>query len=85
MLMTNPISRRTQTHKVRRTISEILEKIDAIEYSEGLYQHKGNHAELARAREDFQTLRRHVDQLGDTIAKLDEPEKADDRIVEAAE
>jgi len=83
--MTLIASRRTRSHKVRRTISEILEQIDAIEYSVGLYQHKGNHAELARARQEFQTLRRHVDRLGNTIAKLDEPEKADDRIVEAAE
>jgi len=83
--MTQMTSRRTQAHKVRRTISEILEKIDAIEYSVGLYKHKGNHAELARAREEFHALRRHVDQLGDIIAQLDEPATAHDRAVEAAE
>jgi hypothetical protein len=33
--MAHMTSRRTQTHKVRRTISEILEQLDAIEYSVG--------------------------------------------------
>jgi hypothetical protein len=82
--MTDNTPRRTPTHKVRRTISEILERIDAIEYSVGLYQHKGTHADLERARQNFLTLRRHVDRLGDTIATLDEPETADDRVVEPA-
>jgi hypothetical protein len=58
LAMTDNKPRRTPTHKVRRTISEILERIDAIEYSVGVYQHKGNHAELERARENFLTLRR---------------------------
>ena len=83
--MTDNKPRRTPTHKVRRTISEILERIDAIEYSVGVYQRKGNHAELERARENFLTLRRYVDRLGDKIATLDAPETADDRIVEPAE
>ena len=82
--MTDNKPRRTPTHEVRRAISEILERIDAIEYSVGVYQHKGNHAELERARENFLTLRRYVDRLGDAIATLDEPETADDRVVEPA-
>ena len=84
VLMTDDTPRRTPSHKVRRTISEILERIDAIEYSVGLYEHKSNHADLGRARENFLTLRRHVDRLGDTIATLDEPATADDRVVEPA-
>jgi hypothetical protein len=84
-LMTDNKPRRTPTHEVRRAISEILERIDAIEYSVGVYQHKGNLAELERARGNFLTLRRHVDRLGDTIATLDELEAADDRVVEPAE
>jgi hypothetical protein len=83
--MTDNKPRRTPTHVVRRTISEILERIDAIEYSVGVYQHKGNLAELERARENFLTLRRYVDRLGDTIATLDERETADDRVGESAE
>jgi hypothetical protein len=82
--MTDNKPRRTPTHEVRRTISEILERIDAIEYSVGLYQHKGNHVDLEHARENFLTLRRQVDRLGDTIATLDEAETADDRVVEPA-
>jgi hypothetical protein len=38
-------------------------RIDPIEYSVGLYQHKGNYAEFERARENFRTMRRHVDRL----------------------
>jgi hypothetical protein len=72
-------------HKLRRTISEILEHIDAIEYAVGLYQHKGNHTEVERAREDFQKLRREIDRLGGVIAGLEEPETGADRVMEAAE
>jgi hypothetical protein len=40
--------------------------------------------DLEHARENFLTLRRQVDRLGDTIATLDEPATADDRVVEPA-
>jgi hypothetical protein len=77
--------RRTPAHKVRHTISEVLEQVDAIEYALGLYQHKGSNAELARARENFRVLLGHVDHLGEIIANLDQPETDDHCLVEAAE
>ncbi len=53
--MTHMAIRRSPAYKLRRTVSEILELIDAAEHSAAMFLRKGKHAELARAREDFAT------------------------------
>ena len=64
-------TRRTDEHNLRQAISEILEEIYAIEYSMGLFYRKGNERELARAQEDFETMRAAVDRLVDLDLLLD--------------
>src|SRR4029450_9880364 len=51
------MTRRTSEHNFRQAISEILEQVYAIEYAMGLYYRKGGERDLARAQEDFETLR----------------------------
>jgi hypothetical protein len=63
--------RRTDEHNLRQAISEILEQTYAIEYSMGLFYRKGTTRELARAREDLETMRAAVDRLVAIIAEAD--------------
>ena len=83
MNMPASVARRTPAATLRRTISEIIEHIDAVEHAMAMFFSKGNHAELDRAREKYAVLHRHVDELRDLI---DNAEAATaDRVVEAAE
>ena len=77
--------RRTDEHKLRQVVSEILEQIYAIEYAMGLYYRKGTERELARANEDFEIMRGAVDRLGTLIADADQPsEEPSSKVVEPA-
>jgi hypothetical protein len=78
-------TRRTDEHNLRQTISEILEEIYAIEYSMGLFYRKGNERELARAQEDFETMRAAVDRLGTIVAGANQHDAENGKVVEAAE
>jgi hypothetical protein len=78
-------TRRTDEHNLRQTISEILEEIYAIEYSMGLFYRKGNERELARAQEDFETMRAAVDRLGTIVEGANQHDAENAKVVEAAE
>ena len=83
--MTQATQRRTDEHNLRQAISEILEQTYAIEYAMGLFYRKGNERELARAQEDFDTMRAAVDRLGTIVAGADRREDALAKVVEPAE
>jgi hypothetical protein len=78
-------TRRTDEHNLRQAISEILEEIYAIEYSMGLFYRKGNERELARAQEDFETMRAAVDRLDAIVAGANKHDDENAKVVEAAE
>jgi hypothetical protein len=62
------MARRTNEHNLRQATSEILEQIYAIEYAMGLFYRNGSERELARAQDDFETMRAAVDRLGHLVA-----------------
>jgi hypothetical protein len=68
--MTEATPRRTDEHKLRQAISDILEQTYAIEYAMGVFYRKGTEQELARANEDFEIMRGAVDRLGTLIADM---------------
>ena len=77
--------RRTDEHKLRQVVSEILEQIYAIEYEMGLFYRKGTERELARANEDFDLMRGAVDRLGTLIAHAGQPsQEASSKVAEPA-
>ena len=76
--------RRTDAFKLRQTVSQLHEEIDAVEHAMALFLRKHDHEDLARAREDFQALRKHMDQLGELLVRVAETESAE-RVTEAAE
>jgi hypothetical protein len=76
--------RRTDAFKLRLTVSQLLEEIDAVEHAMALFLRTHDREDLARAREDFQALRKHMDQLGDLLVSAAETEPAE-RVTEAAE
>jgi hypothetical protein len=65
--------RRTDEHILRQAISEILEQTYGIEYAMGQFYRKGTERELARAREDFESMSAAVDRLGEIIAAAGQP------------
>jgi hypothetical protein len=73
MIVMTTTLRRTDEHNLRQVISEILEQTYAIEYSMGQFYRKGTERELARAREDLETMRAAVDRLGEIIAAARQP------------
>jgi len=77
--------RRTDEHRLRQAISEILEQTYAIEYAMGLFYRKGTERELGRAAEDFEIMRGAVDRLGILIADGAQPnEDASPKLAEPA-
>ena len=76
--------RRTDEHKLRQAISDILEQTYAIEYAMGLFYRKGTERELARANEDLEILRGAVDRLGNMIADGGQPNEASSKVAEPA-
>src|SRR5262245_32149583 len=67
--MLAPTPRRTDTAKLRRTISQLLDLIYVVEQGMDGFQRKGDRAELERAAEGFNEMLGHVDGLGDMIAE----------------
>ena len=67
--MLAPTPRRTDAAKLRQTISQLLDHLDAVEYSMDIFHRKDDRAELERAAENFNDMLGHVDRLGDTIAE----------------
>ena len=61
--------RRTDADKLRRTISELLDHVFAVEHSMEIFHRKADAAELERAAEHFNEMLGHVDHLGELIAK----------------
>ena len=61
--------RRTDAARVRRTISEMLQEISAIEYSLELFERKRDRIELARAADNVRALRKRLDRLEEMIAE----------------
>ena len=61
--------RRTDADKMRRTISELLDQLYAVEHSMEIFNRKADGAELERAAEHFNDMLGHVDQLGEMIAQ----------------
>jgi hypothetical protein len=83
--MTEATPRRTDEHKLRQAISDILEQTYAIEYAMGVFYRKGTEQELARANEDFEIMRGAVDRLGTLIADARQPdEEASSKVAEPA-
>ena len=83
--MTEASPRRTDEHKLRQAISDILEQTYAIEYAMGVFYRKGTEQELARANEDFGIMRGAVDRLGTLIADAGQPDKeASSKVAEPA-
>ena len=67
--MLAPMPRRTDTAKLRRTISQLLDLLYVVEQGMDVYQRKGDRAELERAAEGFKEMLGHVDDLSDMIAE----------------
>jgi len=67
--MLAPTPRRTDTAKLRRTISQLLDLLYVVEQGMDVFQRKGERAELERAAEGFNEMLGHVDDLGDMIAE----------------
>jgi hypothetical protein len=61
--------RRTDADKMRRTISELLDQLYAVEHSMEIFNRKADSAELQRAAQHFNDMLGHVDQLGEMIAE----------------
>ncbi len=61
--------RRTDAHRLRRTISELLDQVYAVEHSMEIFHRKTDTAELERAAEHFNEMLGHVDHLGELIAE----------------
>jgi hypothetical protein len=80
--MTEATPRRTDEHKLRQAISDILEQTYAIEYAMGLFYRKGTERELERASEDFEIMRGAVDRLGTLIDRANEQEVCDAKVAE---
>jgi hypothetical protein len=67
--MLAPTPRRTDTAKLRRTISQVLDLLYVVEQAMDGYQRKGDGTELERAADGFKEMLGHVDALGDMIAE----------------
>jgi hypothetical protein len=67
--MPAPTPRRTDAAKLRQTISQLLDHLDAVEYSMDIFHRRDDWAELERAAVNFNDMLDHVDRLGDTIAE----------------
>ena len=61
--------RRTEADELRRTISELLDHVFAVEHSMEIFQKKDDAVELERAAQHFDEMLSHVDRLGELIAK----------------
>ncbi len=61
--------RRTDADKLRRTISELLDQLYAVEHSMESFHRKADAAELHRAAQHFNEMLGHVDSLGELIAE----------------
>lgn len=66
--MLAPTPRRTDTAKLRRTISQLLDQLYVVEQAMDAFQRKGDRTELERAAESFNEMLGHVDALGDMVA-----------------
>jgi len=66
--MLAPTPRRTDTAKLRRTISQLLDLLYVVEQAMDAFQRKGDRTELERAAEGFNEMLGHVDALGDMVA-----------------
>ena len=67
--MLAPTPRRTDTARLRRTISQLLDQLYAVEQAMDVFQRKGDRAELERAAQSFNEMLGNVDGLGDMIAE----------------
>lgn len=76
--------RRTDEHKLRQAISDILEQTYAIAYAMGLFYRKGTERELARASEDFEIMRGAVNRLGALINDAGHGQDAASKVAEPA-
>lgn len=61
-------TRRTKAQSLRRTISELLEHVHAVEYSMEVFQRKADASELQRAADHYNEMLGYVDRLGEMIA-----------------
>jgi hypothetical protein len=66
--MTEATPRRTETLKLRQTISQLLDQIFTIEQSMEIFHRKDDPGELERAVENFSEMLGSVDRLGELIA-----------------
>jgi hypothetical protein len=65
--MSQATLRRTDAHKLRRTISELLEQAYAVESSMEIFYRKGSEADLTRATERYDALLGEADRLGELL------------------
>ena len=76
--------RRTDEHRLRQAISEILEQTYAIEYAMSQFYRKRLPRDVERAAEDFEIMREAVSRLGDLIAEAQVPEPNEPKLPERA-
>jgi hypothetical protein len=74
--------RRTDEHRLRQAISEILEQIHGIEYAMNQFYRKRVPRDVERAAEDLEIMRDAVNRLGELIAETQAPQPADSNLPE---
>jgi hypothetical protein len=72
--------RRTDEHRLRQAISEILEQTYAIEYAMSQFYRRRLPRDVERAAEDLEIMREAVSRLGDLIAEAQSPQPAEPNV-----
>jgi hypothetical protein len=72
--------RRTDEHRLRQAISEILEQTYAIEYAMSQFYRRRLPRDVERAAEDLEIMREAVSRLGDLISEAQSPQPAEPNV-----